>query len=126
MKEMKNILIVLVLGALITCQVPANAQNWKSTSSMPGVGSTYTPQVTAVGATGVSEMATTTSISPYQPRQVLDGDGENPFSGGGSLPDNPTEPGTPLGDAVWPLLLMAIAACGVIALRRHKNAQSKA
>ena len=118
MKEMKNILIVLVLGALITCQVPANAQNWKSTSSMPGVGSTYTPQVTAVGATGVSEMATTTSISPYQPRQVLDGDGFEEEE----LGNLPGGPGTPLGDAVWPLLLMATAACGVIALRRKRSA----
>ena len=101
----------------------AQQQEWKSTSAMQTSGSVYTPQVNAVGATGVSEMATTTTSSTQNkgPRRMkMD---EDEFGGetiGGV--QNPDESGTPLGDAVLPLLLMSLAFCGVVYLRRKKVA----
>lgn len=115
---MKKILSILVLGALMACLVPAyaqSAQEWQSTSTMQTSGSVYTPQVTAVGATSVGTVATTTdSYSPAQtssgPRRVV---GTNPDGGEGSND-------SPIGDAVLPLLLMAMLFAGVVYTRRKK------
>ena len=58
-----RIVMIIISAALIA--LPTMAQDWQSTSSMQTSGSAYTPQVTAVGATDVSSMATTTeSYSP--------------------------------------------------------------
>lgn len=45
--------------------------------------------------------------------------GDDPF-GGGSLPDNPKEPGVPMGDMPWALLLLLVAG---YALRVARNAK---
>lgn len=96
-------------------------QEWKSTSTLPGAGSSYTPQINAVGATTVGEMATTTqTYSPANsgPRKMKMEDddwGTNPHVGEG-------DEGSPIGDAVLPLMLCAAVFCGVIALRRRRRA----
>lgn len=100
--------------------VMAQQQEWKSTSAMQTSGSTYTPQVNAVGATTVGEMATTTeSNSPAKgPRRAKMEDddwGTNPHVGEG-------DEGSPIGDAVLPLLLCALAFCGATYLRRKPSA----
>ena len=114
-----RIVMILMAVALIALPSMAQQQEWKSTSTMQGAGSSLAPQVTAVGATSVSEMATTTeSYSPAKvgPRRSKDDPGEvEPF----------IDPGSPIGDAVLPLILCAAVFCGVIALRRKRSALSR-
>ena len=121
MKDMKRVIMIMVLGALTACLVPALAQtpqDWKSTSSMPSTGSTYAPQVTAVGAATVATTATTTTenYSPAKvggPRRTIDTNNEWEDDG---------DQGFPIGDALLPMLLCAAVFCGVIALRRKRSA----
>lgn len=116
---MRNSITMMAVGILMVCLLPlaalAQQQDWQSTSAMQGAGSNYAPQVTAVGATGVSDMATTTeSYSPAKapsgPRRTI---GNNQDGGTG-------DPGSPIGDALIPLSLMALAFAGYVALRRKR------
>lgn len=111
---MKKIIMIIMAVALIALPTMAQQQEWKSTSTMQGTGSSYAPQISAVGATTVSEMATTTeSYSPAKvgPRRSKDDPGEvEPF----------IDPGSPIGDAVLPLLFMALAFAGVVYYRRKR------
>ena len=106
--------MILMAVALIALPTMAQQQEWKSTSAMQGTGSAYAPQVTSVGAAGVAAMGTTTeSYSPAKapggPRRVFDTGGETGKS---------TE--SPIGDAVLPLMLMAFAFGGYIAIKRRR------
>ena len=104
--------------AVALTALPAMAQDWQSTSAMQGSGSSYSPQVTAVGATDVNDMATTTETNQSQPK------GPNrakKFDTGGESGQS-SEP--PVGDAVLPLMVMAFVFCGVIALRRKRAMKS--
>ena len=76
-----------------------SAQEWQ-TSTLPGSGSNYAPQVTAVGATAVPSEATTTTAN-YSPGKS--GAIKRGFDVGGDSGQGPS----PLGDAVLPLLLLA-------------------
>jgi len=122
MKEMKKIITILVLGALTACLVPALAQTqpeWKSTSAMPTTGSTYAPQVTAVGAATVATTTTITTTESYSPakvgpRRVIDTNNE--WEEG--------DEGSPIGDALLPLLLMAVAF-GIYSAARRKRLTAK-
>ena len=115
--------IVMIIMAAALIALPTMAQDWQSTSSMQTSGSAYTPQVTAVGATDVSSIATTTES--YSPAKAPGGPRRTSISNDddeGWTPRTDTE-GTdlsPIGDAVLPLLLCALAFCGVIYLRRRK------
>ena len=109
--DMKKLLIAIVVAVFVLPTTALKAQEWQSTSTMQGAGSTYSSQVTPVGATSVADMSTTTMNQPTGPRRI------GPTYG----TDNPN----PVGDAVLPLLLMAAACAGVIYLRKRK-AQSKA
>ncbi len=109
---MKRIVMIIMAVALIA--LPTMAQDWQSTSAMQGTGSNYSSQVTEVGATGVSDMATTTESyspakAPSKPRRAFDTGGETGQS---------TE--FPIGDAVLPMLLMAMLFAGVVYTRRKK------
>ena len=118
-KDMKNnIMMILVLGMLMLCLLPLalnaqTAQKWQSTSSMQGSGSAYSSQVTAVGATGVGSMATTT----YSPTQASSG----PRRSKEKNEDLNADPDSPLGDAVLPLLLMAAGFGLYTAVRKRKE-----
>ena len=119
-----RIVMILMAAALIALPTMAQQQEWKSTSTMQGTGSSYSPQVTSVGATAATEMATTTeSYSPAKapggPRKIGEASGRNP----GDVSTGSTE--SPIGDAVLPLLLCAVVFCGVIALRRKRSALSR-
>ncbi len=111
------VMIIMVLGALTACLMPANAQTdmkWQN-ATLQGSGSTYAPQITPVGATSAySEATTTQTYSPAQaptgPRRGFDVGGETGRS------DE-----SPIGDALFPLLLFAMLFCGYIALRRLKT-----
>lgn len=110
---MKKLMILVVMAAALALPAMAqSSQDWQSTSTMRGAGSAYSSQVTAVGATSVEDMSSTTTMNqPTGPRRI------GPTHGEG----NPN----PVGDAVLPLLLMAAACAGVIYLRK-RNAHNKA
>lgn len=115
---MRKRIIMMIMGvALMALPIMAQQQEWKSTSAMQTSGSAYTPQVTEVGATAVTDNATTTeSYSPAKapngPRRSHEGTGE----------PGPGNPGSPIGDAVLPLMLCAAVFCGFIAFRRKRSA----
>ena len=67
---------------------------------------TSTSQLSRVGSLNVDPMATTTYDQDIHITNRRN-EGDDPF-GGGSLPSNPLEPGTPLTDAVPCLLLLAL------------------
>ena len=96
---MKKILLFVIMVVIALPMSAQNTQEWQSTSIMRGTGSDLSPQVTAVGAVSVTDMATTTTetyspaVTPNGPRKI------GPTHG----TDNPN----PLGDAVWPLLILA-------------------
>lgn len=125
MKDMRKLVIMMIIMAVALFALPtmAQQQEWQSTSAMQGAGSSYSPQVTAVGATSVGEMATTTGSAkaPGGPRRSFDG---GSYEGGGTNPGETgfKDDGSPIGDAVLPLMLMAAVFCGVIALRRKRSA----
>ena len=110
---MKKLMILVVMAAALALPAMAqSSQDWQSTSTMRGAGSSLSSQVTAVGATSVEDMSSTTTMNqPTGPRRIGPTHGQ----------DNPN----PVGDAVLPLLLMAAAAAGVIYLRK-RNAHNKA
>ena len=119
---MKRIVMIIMAVALIALPTMAQEDLWQSTSTMQGSGSAYSSQINAVGATGVSDMATTTesnspSKAPSGPRKS--GSYGDLFDLGGD-----TDPSNefPIGDAVLPMLLCAAVFCGVIALRRRREA----
>ena len=106
----------MVIGMLLVgMPTMAQQQTWQSTSTMQGSGSSYSPQVTAVGAVTATEMATTTyspAKAPSGPRRGFDVGGESGRS------DE-----FPIGDAVLPMMLMSLAFAGVIYFRkRHARA----
>ncbi len=117
---MKNRFIILAVGILMVCLLPlavSAQQQWQSTSSMQESGSRYSSKVTPVGATGVGAMSSTTSSfapaqAPSGPRREKEKAGEVGETG---------DLNSPIGDAVLPLMLMAFAFSGVVALRRRKT-----
>ena len=110
MKDMKKIIMIIMAVALIA--LPTMAQDWQSTSTMQGSGSTYSSQVTGVGATGVDNMATTTES--YSPSPAAAGR-RRAFDTGPET-DKSTE--SPVGDALIPLMLFACAYLIIRAMRR--------
>ena len=109
----KKVMMIIMAAALIA--LPTMAQDWQSTSAMQGTGSNYAPQVTAVGATDVNSVATTTES--YSPAKAPSGPRKDIITPGN--PGNQSnEP--PIGDAVLPLMLMAVAFAGVIYFRKRK------
>ena len=115
---MRKLVIMMIMGvALVALPTMAQQQEWQSTSTMQGAGSSYSSQVTAVGAVSVHEMATTTSGTssqnngPHKAKKTVD-DETDPGIG---------NPGSPLGDALLPLMLCAVAFGGYIALRRRRE-----
>lgn len=120
MKDMKRIVMIIMAAVLVALPTMAQQQEWKSTSAMQTSGSNYAPQINAVGAAAVEEMATTTeSYSPAQapggPRRVLPGGTNEP----GQSADSP------IGDAVLPLMLFAGAFLCMRVFLRRKRALSR-
>jgi len=115
MKDMKKIVMIIMAVALIALPTMAQEDQWQSTSSMQGSGSAYSSQVTAVGATDINSLATTTES--YSPSKAPGGPRKE-FG-------KPTNPGDqseeyPLGDAVLPMLIMAMLFAGVVYSRRKR------
>ena len=77
---------------------------------------TSTSQLSRVGSLNVDPMATTTYD---QDIHITNRRNEgNPF-GDQTLPSNPPEPGTPVGDAVLPMLLLAAGYAVYVARRKR-------
>ena len=109
------VMVALIVSAPAMAQ---QAHEWQSTSTMQMSGSNYSAQVGAIGATTVSEMATTTGSKPSKIKgRQMDDFNETGENGVG-------DEGSPVGDAVLPLLLFALASCGVIAFRRRGKAMT--
>ena len=108
---MKKVIMILMVAAL-ALPTMAQQQEWQSTSSMQTSGSTYTPQVTPVGA-GAPAPQTPAGVVPSGPKRD------------GLFPDAPNTDGkqdnTPVGDAVLPLTLMALAYALVVYFRKRKE-----
>ncbi len=116
---MRNKMMIVVLGALMVCLVPAaNGQpkeEWQSTSVLMPSGSNYSSQISEVGAAQVvSEAKTTTEV--YSPAQAPSGPRRTLING----PESGQGP-SPVGDAVVPLLVMAMLFAGVAYTRRKKS-----
>jgi len=134
---MKKYMMIMVLGALMACLVPAQAQSFKSqptqpqqewkTTTMQGSGSAYSSQVTVVGAATATQQATTTysTLPGGGPRRGYDANGNwtpdsEDFGGGAETGGAQNE--FPIGDAVLPLLLMAVLYGGWCLMRRRSKA----
>lgn len=106
--------IVMIIMAVALLALPAMAQNmeFRSTSTMPGTGN-YVAPVTAVGATSAAS-SYSPAKAPNGPRR--DKEYNQEFDEG--------DEGSPVGDAVLPLSLMALAFCGVVYYRRKKALNS--
>ncbi len=119
--NMKNMIKIMVLGALVACSVPALAQqdNAWSTGGVAGSGSAYSSQVTPVGATAPNEMATTTysgqSSNARRSKARREGqDGRDP----GDVTEASTE--YSIGSALA-LLAFAAVGTGVVLKRRRED-----
>ena len=116
--------MIMVAGMLMVCLLPlaayAQQQEWRSTSTMPGVGSSLAPQVTAVGAVSAADMGTSTTETyspakaPGGPRKAFDTGAETGQS---------TE--SPIGDAMWPLMLLACAYLSMRVFLKKKRAMKE-
>lgn len=106
--------IVMILMAVALYALPTVAQNmeFRSTSTMQGTGN-YVAPVTAVGATSAA--------ASYSPAQAPGGPRRMGESGrnAGDVTTGSTE--SPIGDALIPLTLMAVAFGGYIAIKRRKT-----
>ena len=124
---MRKVVIMIVGVALLA--LPATAQTFgtqqseqpnavfQSTSSMQGSGSTYsaTPTLNSDGTAAYSGSSTSSSSGPHRAKK------DGPFEGNVGT-DTPPGPGDPIGDALLPLLLMSLAFCGYLYLRRKRSA----
>jgi len=118
--KMKSIKVIgyglWVIGMLLV-SVPTMAQQdqWQSTSSLPTSGSSYTPQVTAVGASVPAQQSAVGA--PYSPAEPPSGPRRigTPSDGIGQSGESP------LGDGLIPLSLLALAYAGVVYFRKRKQ-----
>lgn len=125
---MKKVIMMIVAAALMV--LPATAQfeksqqmtgdapsvTFQSTSTMTGSGSTYSA-TPALNADGTASYNGASSASSGPRRAKKDGTGSPSTPGQGDANNQ-----FPLGDAVLPLMLMALAFGGVVAVRRRKAA----
>ena len=123
MKAIRYMLIALGLVSVLSVSAQNAAQlpvsDFRSTSVMQGSGSAL-PQAAVTGAftTGSTPGSYSQAYALGRPFRTLDGDdfeeeGEEPTMG------KPGEP-SPLGDALIPLALIALAYVGVRAMRRRR------
>ena len=114
MKDMKARMMMIIMAVALVALPTMAQQEWQSTSAMQGSGSAYGAQVTAVGATEVvSEATTTETYSPSNNRPHR----AKKFDTGA---DGNQSSESPIGDALMPLMLMALAFGGYIAIKRRK------
>ena len=143
MKELRNMktlrYLLIVIGVLSVVSVAAatfgttyqpqrrgiqytnNCYTQMPTLSMSTMNASMMKSGSALPLAAVSGTTTANDNAPGGPRRAKKE--VNPFTGEGTAGEigNPNEPGVPLGDVLWPLMLMALAFCGVVYLRRKKR-----
>ena len=115
------VMVALLVSAPTMAQVEQqpNDNQFRSTSTMVGSGSSYSanPTINAGGTANTPSLGGGAPSGPrYAPKPINDDDDwekREEYIGGGIS--------TPVGDAVLPLALMAVAFAGVIYLRRRKT-----
>ena len=121
---LRYLLIVMSLVSVLSVKAQSTAQlpeaEMKSTSAMVGSGSTL-PQAATTGA-----YVTGSTVGTYSPAKIHPGNVRRDVGGGGTTeddddPDGPGEP-FPIGDAVWPLALLACAYLIIRVVRARKRA----
>ena len=104
-----------MVAAFVLPTMAQSAQEWQ-TSSLPGSGSAYSSQVTAVGASVAASEASTTNetYTPGAPGAIRRGfiDPSNPGNQSNE---------SPVGDAVLPLMLMAMVYAVYSATRVYRR-----
>lgn len=113
MRTMRYLLTVLATVSVLGVCAQGLAQQeqtvFQSTSTMSGSGSSYSsnPSLNSDGTAAYEGASYTPAQAPGRPGHIRrDGD---PFGGetiGGT--DHPMEPGTPIGDVFWPLMVLAV------------------
>lgn len=134
MKTMKSLLIAVAILSALSVSAQVSTQDWgklpdaqmQSTSVMVGSGSTL-PCAAANGA--VVTGSTLGAYSPASPISSLSGPRRGSVNPGGEPgPDegDNSEPWEdPIGDAMWPLAILACAYLILRARRKRKSAMSK-
>ncbi len=128
MKTLRYILIAVSLLSVMSIEAHMFDKTWgqqpiaemHSTSAMAYSGSTL-PQAAATGVkmASVADVESSTSTRPYHPGRIRraadDEDDDRP-------PVNPHGPNEdPLGDVLWPLMLMALAYVVYLTSRKKKE-----
>ena len=136
MKDMKRIIMILMAVALVA--LPTMAQSFSSKRSVDNDQQAAQSFTTTEPFRSTSAMQTSGSVYSANPVLNENGTAYNPSEAAmsahiqsgprKSLGDNPTDPGStndensPIGDAVWPLMLMALAYMGLRVFRARKRA----
>ena len=117
---MKKILNILVLGALMACLVPVNAQNFTQPRD-PAIQSQKIMTTGAVYNGTVYEPFNNTTPAEYNPVASAPSNAPSgPRKAFGTPGDVNQSTEYPIGDAVLPLLAFALMFCGYVAIRRKR------
>ena len=108
-------------------ETAAPSATFRSTSVMAGSGSSYTPTPVLNENGTVNEHAY--AGRPARPGLrrdpgIIGDEGENESSGDTGLDDG-TDVEPPVGDGLWPLMFLALAFAGYVALRRRRALSKK-
>ncbi len=125
MKALRYLLMVIALLSVMSVSAHTFDKKWgqkpviemHSTSTMAYSGSTL-PQAAATGVTLATVADVETSTRPYHPgriRRAADDEDDTPPTD----PHGPME--DPLGDVLWPLMLMAMAYVVYLKSRKKKE-----
>ena len=132
MRTMRYLLTVLATVSVLGVCAQGLAQQeqtvFQSTSTMSGSGSSYSsnPSLNSDGTASYEGASHTPAQAPGKPGGHLRRE-ENPF-GGETIGDvtNPNEPGTPIGDAALPLMVLAcVYALMRVSLLNKRKIQKK-
>ena len=115
---MKKLVMILMAVALIALPTMAQQDQWQSTSSLPTSGSSYTPQVTPVGSPAPAMQGS--AGAPYTPSVTGGPNRDLEYNYEFDLNEDNGDTGSPLGDGLIPLSLLALAYGAVIAFRKRK------
>ena len=117
-----NVAQAATFGSMPQAQRPgtpfSNSYTQMPTATMGSTGSTMMRSGSTLPMAAVSGVYTTDNHS-RAPRRRISGSGSGTGGNGAEETTNPFE--DPIGDAMLPLMLMALAFCGVVYLRRKKR-----
>lgn len=124
MKDMKKVMIIVVLGAVMAYMIPAYAQTFQPTPEKAAMQSQQMINSGVQYKSTIYEPFNNTMPSEQSEAGASNSPAKAPggprrgFDIGGDAGQGPS----PIGDAVVPLLLCAAAFAGMVALRRRRSA----